>query len=66
MSCASSGHITKLKQSIFAPLDVYGISPFREHCNPQKIHDLAYFLLLLLLGQRQHYKKFYGAFNWVQ
>jgi len=23
MSCASSGHITKLKQSIFAPLDIY-------------------------------------------
>jgi hypothetical protein len=24
MSCASSGHITKLKQSIFAPFDIYG------------------------------------------
>jgi hypothetical protein len=23
MSCASSGHITKLKQSIFAPFDIY-------------------------------------------
>jgi hypothetical protein len=25
MSCASSGHITKLKQSIFSPLDIYGL-----------------------------------------
>jgi hypothetical protein len=24
MSCASSGHITKVKQSIFVPFDVYG------------------------------------------
>jgi hypothetical protein len=24
MSCASSRHITKLKQSIFAPFDIYG------------------------------------------
>ena len=24
MSCASSGHITKLKQSIFVPFDIYG------------------------------------------
>jgi hypothetical protein len=24
MSCASSGHIIKLKQSIFAPFDIYG------------------------------------------
>jgi hypothetical protein len=24
MSCASSGHLTKLKQSIFAPFDIYG------------------------------------------
>jgi hypothetical protein len=23
MSCSSSGHITKLKQSIFAPFDIY-------------------------------------------
>jgi hypothetical protein len=23
MSCASSGHITKLEQSIFAPFDIY-------------------------------------------
>ncbi len=23
MSCASSGHITKLKQTIFAPFDIY-------------------------------------------
>jgi hypothetical protein len=23
MSCASSGHITKLKQSIFPPFDIY-------------------------------------------
>ncbi len=23
MSCASSGHITKLKQSVFAPFDIY-------------------------------------------
>jgi hypothetical protein len=23
MSCTSSGHITKLKQSIFAPFDIY-------------------------------------------
>jgi len=27
MSCASSGHITKLKQSIFAPFDIYGYVP---------------------------------------
>ncbi len=26
MSCASSGHLTKLKQSIFAPFDIYGIN----------------------------------------
>jgi hypothetical protein len=25
MSCASSGHIAKLKQSIFAPFDIYGL-----------------------------------------
>jgi len=25
MSCANSGHITKLKQSIFAPFDIYAI-----------------------------------------
>ncbi len=25
MSCASSGHITKLKQSIFAPFDIYAV-----------------------------------------
>jgi hypothetical protein len=25
MNCASSGHITKLKQSIFAPFDIYGL-----------------------------------------
>jgi len=25
MGCTSSGHITKLKQSIFAPLDIYGL-----------------------------------------
>jgi hypothetical protein len=25
MSCASSGRITKLKQSIFAPFDIYGL-----------------------------------------
>jgi hypothetical protein len=24
MSCTSSGHITKLKQSIFVPFDIYG------------------------------------------
>ncbi len=24
MSCASSGHITKFKQSIFAPFNIYG------------------------------------------
>jgi hypothetical protein len=24
MSCASSGHITKLQQSIFEPFDIYG------------------------------------------
>jgi hypothetical protein len=24
MSCSSSGHITKLKQSIFAPFNIYG------------------------------------------
>jgi hypothetical protein len=33
MSCASSGHITKLKQSIFAPFDIYG--------GPSQILDLA-------------------------
>jgi hypothetical protein len=27
MSCASSGHITKLKQSIFAPFDIYDLNP---------------------------------------
>ncbi len=26
MSCANSGHITKLKQSIFAPFDIYGLT----------------------------------------
>ncbi len=26
MSCASSGHITKLKQSIFGPFDIYGFA----------------------------------------
>jgi hypothetical protein len=26
MSCASSRHITKLKQSIFAPFDIYGFT----------------------------------------
>jgi hypothetical protein len=25
MSCASSGHITKHKQSIFAPFDIYDL-----------------------------------------
>jgi hypothetical protein len=24
-SCSSSGHITKLKQSIFAPFDIYAL-----------------------------------------
>ncbi len=28
MSCASSRHITKLKQSIFAPFDIYGTITF--------------------------------------
>jgi hypothetical protein len=27
MSCASSGHITKLKQSIFASFDIYELEP---------------------------------------
>jgi hypothetical protein len=26
MSCASSGHITKLKQPIFAPFDIYELT----------------------------------------
>jgi hypothetical protein len=26
LSCASSGHITKLMQSIFAPFDIYDVS----------------------------------------
>ena len=30
MSCASSGHITKLKQSIFAPFDIYGGNAFER------------------------------------
>ncbi len=30
MSCTSSGHITKLKQSIFAPFNIYGI-PITAH-----------------------------------
>jgi hypothetical protein len=30
MSCASSGHITKLKQSIFAPFDIYGVNSLLE------------------------------------
>ncbi len=28
MICTSSGHITKLKQSIFAPFDIYGLDPY--------------------------------------
>jgi hypothetical protein len=31
MSCASSGHITKLKQSIFAPFNIYGRPPEWRH-----------------------------------
>jgi hypothetical protein len=27
MSCASTGYITKLKQSIFVPFDIYGWVP---------------------------------------
>ena len=30
MSCTSSRHITKLKQSVFAPFDIYGL--FRRTC----------------------------------
>ncbi len=32
MSCASSGHITKLKQSIFAPFDIYGYNSKKFCC----------------------------------
>jgi hypothetical protein len=28
MSCTSSGHITKLKQSIFAPFNIYRLNAF--------------------------------------
>ncbi len=31
MSCASSGHITKQKQSIFAPFDIYDIALSEKH-----------------------------------
>ncbi len=42
MSCASSGHITKLKQSIFAPFDIYGLD---ADILPFGIRDfLGYFL----------------------
>ncbi len=38
MRCASSGHITKLKLSIFAPFDIYG-------------HPPAYLVILFVVAQ---------------
>jgi hypothetical protein len=37
MSCTSSGHITKLEQSIFAPFDIYGSTHLRHPKRPREV-----------------------------
>ncbi len=48
MSCASSGHITKLKQSIFATFDIYGDSTNKFFCGNTKGNTRVKILLLKL------------------
>jgi hypothetical protein len=40
MSCASSGHITKLKKSIFPPFDIYGTTLSAEMFTFRSVQNL--------------------------
>jgi hypothetical protein len=46
MCCASSGHITKLMQSIFAPFDIYGAHPLHR---PERERELKREMLFQFL-----------------